>query len=45
MMLLEKAWAKIYGNYQRIEQGTIAEALTSLTGAPTEFAFHEEQVE
>lgn len=42
-MLLEKAWAKIYGSYQRIESGTIAEALSSLTGASTEFVFHKEE--
>ena len=35
MQLLEKAWAKIYGSYQRIEAGSIGEALPALTGAPT----------
>ncbi len=32
--LLEKAWAKIHGNYQRIEQGSVGEAISALTGAP-----------
>lgn len=35
VLLLEKAWAKIFGSYQRIEGGTTGEALPSLTGAPT----------
>lgn len=30
-MLLEKAFAKIHGNYQRIESGTMMEALMTLT--------------
>jgi len=42
VLLLEKAWAKIHGSYQRIEAGTTGEALPALTGAPTEFQFHEE---
>lgn len=43
VMLLEKAWAKINGNYSKIEEGDPKEALGALTGAPTEnfdhFAF------
>lgn len=42
VLLLEKAWAKIYGSYQRIEAGTTGEALPALTGAPSEFMFHAE---
>jgi calpain-15 len=42
VLLLEKAWAKIFGSYQRIESGTSGEALPALTGAPAEFLFHEE---
>jgi calpain-15 len=34
-MLLEKAWAKVYGSYMRIEGGTTGEALPVLCGAPT----------
>lgn len=42
VLLLEKAWAKIHGNYQRIEAGTNGEALPALTGAPAEFTYHSE---
>ena len=34
VLLLEKAWAKIFGSYQRIEGGSTGEALPALTGAP-----------
>lgn len=34
VMILEKAWAKIYGSYERIERGTSSGALRDLTGAP-----------
>lgn len=43
VLILEKAWAKIYGSYQRIEAGTTGEALPVLTGAPVDFFFHEEE--
>ena len=36
VIILEKAWAKIYGSYERIERPTSSDALTSLTGAPCE---------
>ena len=42
VLLLEKAWAKVYGSYQRIEAGTTGEALPALTGAPSEFVFHKD---
>lgn len=42
VQLLEKAWAKIYGSYQRIEAGDIGEAFTTLTGAPTHMFNHED---
>lgn len=37
VMLLEKAYAKIYGSYQAIEFGVTGLALSSLTGAPYEY--------
>lgn len=33
-MLLEKAWAKMYTSYKRIEAGYPEEPLHDLTGAP-----------
>ena len=45
VQLLEKAWAKIYGSYQRIEAGGIGEAFTTLTGAPTQMLTHEDFAE
>ena len=35
VLLLEKAWAKLYGNYERIEAGLTRDVLGDLTGAPT----------
>ena len=35
-MLVEKAWAKIFGNYQVTEAGLPSEVLNSLTGAVCE---------
>ena len=35
VLILEKAWAKLYGNYERIEAGLTREVLRDLTGAPT----------
>lgn len=40
VLILEKAWAKAHGNYQRIEGGNTAEALMSLTGAYVDYVFH-----
>jgi calpain-15 len=37
VVLLEKAYAKIYGNYQKIEAGITGEAIRNLTGAPAEY--------
>lgn len=38
-MILEKAWAKVYGSYERIESGITRECLHDLTGAPTKVLF------
>lgn len=38
-MLLEKAWAKLFGNYERIEAGIPREVLRALTGAPTKIIY------
>lgn len=35
VLLIEKAWAKLYGSYAKIESGFCNEALRDLTGAPT----------
>jgi calpain-15 len=37
VLLLEKAYAKIYGNYEKIEAGLAGNALKDLTGAPYEY--------
>ena len=36
VILLEKAWAKLHGSYERIEAGFAENVLHDLTGAPTE---------
>lgn len=36
-MLLEKAYAKIFGTYDRIEAGLTGDAIRDLTGAPYEW--------
>jgi len=37
VLLLEKAFAKLYGNYYNIDGGFQSEALYALTGAPTKY--------
>ena len=37
VLILEKAWAKLYGSYARIESGFTRETMRDLTGAPTEY--------
>jgi calpain-15 len=37
VMLMEKAWAKMYGSYAKIEAGLAREALHDLSGAPTRY--------
>lgn len=35
-MLIEKAWAKVFGNYEATDGGLTAESLNCLTGAVCE---------
>ena len=42
VLIIEKAWAKIFGSYQRIEAGTAGEALYPLTGCPMQQFYHDE---
>ena len=35
VMLLEKAWAKVYGSYDNIHSGYNEEGLNALSGAPS----------
>lgn len=42
VLVLEKAWAKVYGSYQRIEGGLAGEAFHALTGCPHKFHRHAE---
>ena len=34
VMILEKAWAKVHGSYERIESGWANNVMRDLTGAP-----------
>ena len=36
VLIMEKAWAKIHGSYERIEAGFAENVLRDLTGAPSE---------
>ena len=40
MLLLEKAWAKLFKNYENIESGITREVFHAITGAPTEYYFN-----
>lgn len=40
VMLLEKAWAKMHGNYTNIDEGDARESLAAITGAPVEKIEH-----
>ena len=42
VLVLEKAWAKIFGSYQRIEAGTMSEAMDALSPAAVEFIYHQQ---
>eukprot|EP00826_Nyctotherus_ovalis_P053099 TRINITY_DN6845_c0_g2_i2.p1 TRINITY_DN6845_c0_g2~~TRINITY_DN6845_c0_g2_i2.p1 ORF type:complete len:802 (-),score=268.47 TRINITY_DN6845_c0_g2_i2:162-2567(-) len=41
VMLLEKAWAKIHGDFYIIEGGDSRESLAAITGAPAEYHKHQ----
>jgi calpain-15 len=43
VMLIEKAYAKMYGNYEVIEGGNPAHAMFDLTGAPTVCLFEADE--
>ena len=43
VMLLEKAWAKVHGSYERIEAGYAENVLRDLTGAPTKVFTHDDK--
>ena len=36
VLILEKAWAKVFGSYSRIEAGDCGEVMNPLTGCPTQ---------
>lgn len=40
VMLLEKAWAKLHGNFPIVEGGDSRESLAAITGAPAEYHKH-----
>lgn len=42
VLILEKAWAKVFGSYQRIEAGTAGEAFQPLTGCPSTALIHDD---
>ena len=37
VLLIEKAYAKLYGNYKKIVSGMPGEAISDITGAPYEY--------
>lgn len=39
--MLEKAWAKVNGNYENTIKGFVSEAFRALTGAPVVFYKHD----
>jgi calpain-15 len=42
-MLIEKAWAKVFGSYSIIEAGNSKEVFKALTGAPTSTLFTDDK--
>ena len=45
VLLIEKAWAKLYTSFAKIEAGLTREALHDLTGAPTKYFYISEMTE
>ena len=45
VIILEKAYAKIYGSYDKIESGLAGHALRDLTGAPFEYFIRENETQ
>ncbi|KAM3137969.1 hypothetical protein pb186bvf_009864 [Paramecium bursaria] len=43
VLLIEKAYAKVFGTYHKIESGLATNAMKDLTGAPCEFTVRKEQ--
>ena len=43
VMLIEKAWAKIHGNFDVIQGGDCRESLAAITGAPVEYNKHKDR--
>lgn len=39
-LIIEKAWAKVFGSYQRVEAGTTGEAFYPLSGKPQSYYIH-----
>ena len=42
VLIMEKAWAKLHGSYERIEAGLADNVFRDLTGAPTQFFSHDD---
>lgn len=42
VMLLEKAWAKLHGSYERIEAGLAENVFRDLTGAPATVHYNDD---
>jgi calpain-15 len=43
VLILEKAWAKLFGSYERIEAGFAENVLRDLTGAPSEVVHNDDE--
>ena len=43
VLILEKAWAKIHGSYERIEAGFAENVLRDLSGAPSEVVHNDDE--
>ena len=43
VLLIEKAYAKIFGSYHKIESGLATNAMKDLTGAPCEYTKRKEK--